>query len=326
MRAFAIGLLAAALVGLVACAGGEDETRAGPEPGVGGSGGAGATGGASGGAAGVSGGAGGGTSGGTGGTSTGGSGAAPPACVHDCVEMIWIPPGTFEMGADGVPGESNPRHEVTLTKGFFIDKYEVSAKRFQPCIAAGVCSTPGGSFNPDAYPDRAVYGISWELARQYCEWTGKRLPTEAEWERAASGDGERCYPWGGQKQGSDCTEKPDCSKAAHCLESLCANGPCYNKPQDVSAFESQGNLSAFGVVNMAGNVWEWVQDTWIEDFDWCTSGCTDPISPSSDTRHVMKGGSWISEEVFLRCAARYHDGDGGFPEFEVGIRCAADAP
>lgn len=76
---------------------------------------------------------------------------------------------------------------------------------------------------------------------------------------------------------------------------------------------------------MAGNVWEGVQDAWTPNFEWCAASCVDPLAPVSGAQHVMKGGSWISEEVFLRCAARYHDGQGGFPSFEVGIRCAQDA-
>ena len=254
-------------------------------------------------------------------------GMTPPACVKDCVEMRWVPAGTFLAGANGVPGESNPQHTVTLTRGFWMDKYEVSAARFAPCVDEGVCSEPGGSFNVGEHPDRAVYGIPWDLARQYCAWTGKRLPTEAEWEHAACNDGVQCFPWGGEKMGgSDCSEKPNCDQAAHCLQSGCAGGPCYGKPEPVQRFEGNGNVSPFGIVNMAGNVWEWVEDSWTPRFDWCAPSCTDPLAPMSDSRHVMKGGAWISEEVFLRCAARYHDGDGGFPDFEVGIRCVADDP
>jgi formylglycine-generating enzyme required for sulfatase activity len=246
---------------------------------------------------------------------------APPPCVKDCVAMVWVPAGSFLMGAKSVPGESKPQHKVTLTKGFWIDRYEVSQKRYKQCMDDGVCPKPIGSFDPTL--DRAVYGVKWKEAAAYCKWTGKRLPTEAEWERAACGDGVRCYPWGGTKiGGSDCSAKPDCSKAAHCLKSGCAGGPCYGKPVEVQKFEQAGNVSPYGAVNMAGNVWEWVQDPWTSSFDWCKGGCVDPVAKASTSAHVMKGGAWISEEVFLRCAARYHDGSGGFSPFEVGIRCA----
>jgi len=235
--------------------------------------------------------------------------------------MVWVPPGSFLMGATSVPGESLPQHQVTLTKGFWMDRYEVSRSRYSSCVTAGVCPPPSCCFgNID---DRAVRGVSWEAAGQYCAWAGKRLPTEAEWEHAGCGDGVRCYPWGGDKMDWDCTQHPDCSMAAFCPESLCANGPCYNNPQPVTAFES-ANVSPYGVVNMGGNVWEWVQDSWTPNFEWCTQNCVDPLAPQGSDDHVMKGGGWISEEVFLRCAARYHDGSGGFPIEEVGIRCVAD--
>jgi formylglycine-generating enzyme required for sulfatase activity len=247
-----------------------------------------------------------------------------PGCTNDCVPMIWIPPATFLMGANGVPGESNPQHSVTLSKGFWIDKYEVSQKRYQACVSAGACTQPCASGSVSA-SDEAVRGVCWEQATAYCQWAGKRLPTEAEWEHAACGDGSKCYPWGGDKKGSDCTNHPACDMAAFCPESQCAGpGPCYKKPQSVTSFETSSgtpyaNKSPFGVVNMAGNVWEWVQDTWTANFQWCSPSCTDPLAKGTGADHVFKGGAWVSEEVFLRCAARYWGS--AFPG-EVGLRCA----
>jgi len=236
--------------------------------------------------------------------------------------MLWVPPATFLMGATHVPGEALPQHEVTLTQGFWMDKYEVSRSRFKACVDAGVCPVPADTLDQNV--EKPIHKLSWQEAKTYCAWTGKRLPAEAEWEHAGCADGVQCYPWGGDKISEwDCSEHPDCSMAAFCPESGCAGpGPCYNNPQDVTSFEP-ANASPYGIVNLGGNVWEWVEDTWTPDFQWCSPSCTDPLAQGTSSDHVIKGGSWISEEVFLRCAARYAS-PGGFPEFEVGFRCVAD--
>ncbi len=245
----------------------------------------------------------------------------PPPCTTDCVPVVWVPAATFLMGAVNIPGESRPQHDVTLTRGFWMDKYEVSVAKYRTCEEAGACPPPLYGYRRD---ERPVKGVTWEMAGAYCAWAGKRLPTEAEWEHAACGDGIQCYPWGGEKIDWDCTQHPDCSMAAFCPESGCAgDGPCYGNPQDVTAFEAD-NVSPFGVVNMGGNVWEWVQDAWTPNFEWCLIDCVDPQAPGGSENHVFKGGAWISEEVFLRCAARYHDGEGGFDPYEVGLRCVQD--
>ncbi|OGQ96933.1 MAG: hypothetical protein A2284_13045 [Deltaproteobacteria bacterium RIFOXYA12_FULL_61_11] len=247
-------------------------------------------------------------------------GQVPPPCTNDCTEMLHIPGGTFAMGAKDIPGESKPQHQVTLTKGYWMDRFEVSERRYKICKDAGVCPEATAGLGDK---DTAARGITWEGAVAFCRWAGKRLPTEAEWEHAGCGDGTQCYPWGGEKQGSACTEEPTCDMAAFCPQSQCAGGPCYNRPKEIEAF-TDTNVSFYGLVNMGGNVWEWVQDRWTPNFEWCREGCTDPLAPGDDQRHVFKGGAWISEEVFMRCAARYHDGEGGFPDVEVGLRCAAD--
>jgi formylglycine-generating enzyme required for sulfatase activity len=249
-------------------------------------------------------------------------GDARPPCVKDCVEQLWIPAGTFKMGADGVPCEGKPRRTVTLSKGFWMDKYEVSEARYKKCMADGACAQPIKSFKGD---NRAVAGVSWPNAQAYCTWAGKRLPTEAEWERAACGDGDRCYPW---SAGPECKETPNCSRACMLGCDQCKD------PTDVDAFESAGNRSYYGVVNMGGNVYEWVADPWTYDGSWCASPCVDPFPAVSHEKHVIKGGSWISEEVFERCAARACGGEGSakcntcagnidFGIWETGIRCAS---
>jgi len=125
---------------------------------------------------------------------------------HHGVQMAWIPAGTFMMGSKYGDDEL-PIHEVFLDR-YAIDVYEVTNERYKECVTAGACNKPGGSYYGNAqYDDHPVVYVSWNDAEAYCEWRGARLPSEAEWEKAARGGLEgKLYPWG--------DEEPTCQKGA----------------------------------------------------------------------------------------------------------------
>jgi eukaryotic-like serine/threonine-protein kinase len=179
-------------------------------------------------------------------------------------------------------------------------------------VQAGICSPPKNDrYYSREYLNYSVVNVSWFDADTFCGWNDRngRLPTEAEWEKAARGIDERTYPWG---------EAIDCSYAnfkygnEYCVGDIKTNG-VYDK-----------GLSPYGASDMAGNIWEWVTD-WYDSNYYSSSPRANPSGPKSGTEHVMRGGSWIDEEFFLRSGYRH----AGIPSANVdhlGFRCARDMP
>lgn len=223
----------------------------------------------------------------------------------DDAEMAVILAGEFMMGNDDGEANEKPAHKVYLDS-FHIDKYEVTNNQYGKFMAAAGYGAPGywnhKKFNA---PKQPVVGVSWHQADAYCMWAGKRLPTEAEWEKAARGTDGRKYPWG--------NEEPDKSRANYLQ-----TGPRQTTP--LGSYPS--GASPYGIHDMAGNVWEWVADSYDEGF-YKNSPAKNP-KPSSSTSgyHVLRGGSWYSPPKALRASGRYR-GKGG--SSNVGFRCAKDA-
>lgn len=218
--------------------------------------------------------------------------------TRDGMTQIYIPEGTFTMGGLDVYRENDelPAHEVKLN-AFWIDQVEVTNGMYNLCVQAGDCRPPAQIrsnrrqeyFGNIEFQDYPVVNVTWYDANIYCQWAGRRLPTEAEWEYAARGSDKRNYPWG--------DESPN-EYTANFL----------NLVSDTTRVGSyQEGASPFGVLDMAGNVWEWVADRYRLDY-YAKSPLENPTGPSIDevfnNMFVIRGGSFQDEELDLRVSNR----------------------
>jgi formylglycine-generating enzyme required for sulfatase activity len=246
--------------------------------------------------------------------------------------MVHVPAGEFLMGSkEGDPDaydNEHPQHTVYVSE-FWIDKTEVTNEQYGHCVAAGVCQALSDyvcQASADAdnvvlfnVADQPVVGVSWYDAQTYCEWVRKRLPTEAEWEKAARGTDGRKYPWGNSFD--------DC-KVNFCDAANCAFNHRYGGNDGYQCTAPVGSYpegaSPHHALDMAGNVEEWCQDWYDADY-YASSPQRDPQGPSSGNRRVTRGGSWYSNQTFVRTTSR----DWGFPHVGnqyVGFRCVSESP
>lgn len=236
----------------------------------------------------------------------------PPAIVEigqtwvspiDGAEMVSIPAGEFTMGSDeaDIPPKESPAHTVYLD-AFYIDKYEVTNTQYRACVEAGGClqlRKKDYYDNPDL-ADHPVINVTIDWARRYCKWAGKRLPTEAEWEKAARGIDERTYPWG---------EGIDCDHAQY--------QDCGGQTVPVGSYPT--GVSPYGVHDMAGNVWEWTSDRFQEDY-YQVSPERNPKGGERGNEWVFRGGSWSEEGSLLRSTYRtWYNPDAQY--YNLGFRC-----
>ncbi len=212
----------------------------------------------------------------------------PPAPGAD---EILIPAGPFQMGCDladvDCAIDEKPLHEVTLS-AFAIDKYEVTNARYATCVDAGACVTPRSSSshtratyygNPE-FANYPVLAVDWKDAVIFCEWEEKRLPTEAEWEKAARGSGDtRIFPWG--------NETATCALAN--VSSEAADTYCVGDTAAVGSYPE--GASPYGVMDMSGNVNEWVSD-WYEALYYKYSPLDNPQGDTSGESQLLRGGAW----------------------------------
>lgn len=228
-------------------------------------------------------------------------------------EMCHVPEGTFWMGCNEAVDpfcdeDEYPYHEVTLD-AYLIDRLETTQAEYFDCILDGECAVPAVDFDPETYPNFPVVRVIWEEADDYCTWRGKRLCTEAEWEKAARGTDGRRYPWG--------NEAATCDRA---IRSGCGFEDAV-PPGTLPAGQSP-----YGVQDMAGNVWEWVADRYEPDsYSQCEGGCTNPFLPYSGAPGqgaVLRGGDVYSWSDYIRTSKRY----GMSLDNRCGIRCCMSVP
>jgi formylglycine-generating enzyme len=242
--------------------------------------------------------------------------APPPTETtgKDGAPMVLVPAGEFTMGSDKGDDDESPVHRAYVDT-FYLDKFEVTNGRFARFVDAIQSEPPWGFSDKDTpvtHADRPVRWVSWMDAMGYCLWAGKRLPTEAEWEKAARGIDGRVYPWGN-----------DLPTPAHAVFGLKEGGGDTVSPVG----NRDKGKSPYGAHDMAGNLYEWVTDWYAEDYytNFAKNTAINPRGPGEGTVKVQRGGSYINNSYRLRSTFRTK---GGPTEQDpnVGFRCAQDVP
>jgi formylglycine-generating enzyme required for sulfatase activity len=272
---------------------------------------------------------------------------APPPAPDRPRDMVYVRAGPFPRGCSTSDttcfANERPLRSIDLP-AFYIDRTEVTVAAYRSCVASGACSADGLDMatqtnstwtKPDdghnttrfgdsyasptcnwSNPERGLYPIncvSWDQARAFCAWAGKRLPTEAEWEKAARGDDERIYPWG--------DAPPSCGVAI-----MDEGGPGCGTNNTAPVGARPRGRSPSGALDMIGNVMEWVSD-WYDEGYYAQSPSVAPPGPPSGRFRVVRGGTWLSRIVgtvnALRISNRYSYTPHAHLDF-VGFRCARD--
>ncbi|CUS37218.1 conserved exported hypothetical protein [Candidatus Nitrospira nitrosa] len=245
---------------------------------------------------------------------------APPK-GKDRAPMVEVPTGSFPMGVP--PGDRDggrdeyPRHEVVLDT-FLIDQFEVTNGRYLEFIKSTGHRVPQNPTNPtrnlwqggtitESLAERPVINVDWFDADAYCKWAGKRLPSEAEWEKAAKGTSDRRFPWGNVEP-----------TAKH----LNYNQKWIGEKTLMPVGSYEAGKSPYGVYDIVGNVWEWVND-WYDARYYEKSPSKNPLGPQEGTKKVIRGAGWQNETPTVRIFTRV-DSDPTMRNESTGFRCAAD--
>ena len=225
--------------------------------------------------------------------------------------MVVIPAGEFWMGEEDGLQDARPLHRVHLSSYWF-DTYEVTNARYRQCVEGGGCTSPKDrlTFEDPQRAQHPVSNITWSQARSFCQWQGKRLPTEAEWEKVARGTDGRRYPWGNNEE---------------VLKSYVRKGELTAVSSGSEpAVRQAATASPYGVYDLIGSVSEWVKDWYAEDF-YQASPARDPQGPLRGSFRVMRGGEWNEKSPNLHASYRGWD-DVTYWGPTLGVRCAEDVP
>lgn len=250
-------------------------------------------------------------------------------CGDQCGTMLDVPASVFTMGTDdpNAGSDHKPAHEVTLS-AYRIRKYQVTAGEYTACVLAGACTAPtwpspgsawnwekqGYTYGAEGKEQHPINGVTHYQAEAYCAWAGQRLPTEAEWERAAGGGSLGLpHPWGSQP--ADCNLANTGGTGKHLNYCVRATTPVGSYPHGVSPV---------GAMDMVGNVREWVLDLYsLDGYQFCAGGCTNPTGAATGSRHVVRGVPWAhgvgQSSTTARASLESSDSLTGF-------RCAESLP
>jgi sulfatase modifying factor 1 len=237
----------------------------------------------------------------------------------DGAPMILIPAGPYIMGSnDGLPNE-RPEHTVTLDS-YYVDQYEVTLSLYRKFLESTKQESPS-TWDDEAATtagDRPATGMKWQSASAYCQWAGKRLPTEAEWEKAARGTDGRRYPWGDMQPFVDIANYNRGMWVNEVITLVAVTSGL--EGMSVRHGLKEGGKSPFGLFHMAGNAAEWVADWYGRDYYQRTSE-KNPPGPGTGEKRVIRGGSWADLPAALRVTARV-SAEADYEDRTIGFRCA----
>ena len=232
----------------------------------------------------------------------------------DASDYLYVPEGEFVMGATSEePEDFNPQHIIFLDD-FWIQEAEVTNQQYARCVEAGVCAPPYEEdvepyrFADAAYANYPVAGVDWFQAEDYCTWIEARLPSEAEWEKAARGPEGYKYPWG--------TEEPTCD--------LLNFDECLDPSEPANILSYEDGQSLYEAMDLSGNVFEWVADWYQEDY-YLVSPAVNPTGPAEGIQRVFRGGSFKTTPEDILSWTRFNLEPEKHSE-EIGFRCALDGP
>jgi eukaryotic-like serine/threonine-protein kinase len=205
------------------------------------------------------------------------------------ITFVCVPSGKFLMGSNDTDksavDDEKPQHSVYVDE-FWIMETPVTNAQYQRCVTANACTPPNNKiWNQFEYANHPVTHVNWQQANEYAVWAGGRLPTEAEWEKAARGIDGRIFPWA--------NPEPD--------ETLLNYNQKCKGTTDVGSYPT--GASIYGTLDMAGNVWEWVAD-WYNEGYYAISPASNPLGPASGDFRVLRGGSWYVDSYYVRTVYR----------------------